>query len=82
MFHFDQINLLILGLGPDPAKPPCKKSKLRKLEKHQEKLKHKTNTGSSGPKAGSRSTSKSLEEFIVDAVPGQDLKHRLEVIMQ
>ncbi|XP_030851028.1 arginyl-tRNA--protein transferase 1 isoform X1 [Strongylocentrotus purpuratus] len=73
------------GLGPDPTKPPCKKSKLRKLEKHQERLKQKTYADSSDPKAGSSSASKvensakSLEEFIVDAVPGQDLKHRLEI---
>lgn len=68
------------GLGPDPTKPPCKKSKLRKLEKHQERLKHKTNTGSSDPSVSKvENSAKSLEEFIVDSLPGQDLKHRLEI---
>ncbi|XP_041462974.1 arginyl-tRNA--protein transferase 1-like isoform X2 [Lytechinus variegatus] len=73
------------GLGADPTKPPCKKSKLLRLEKRQERLKQKANTESSEanirPSNSSKheNSPKSLEEFIVDAIPGQDPKHRLEI---
>ena len=75
-----------VGLGADPSKPPCKKAKQRRLEKRQEKLAKRldaTGQEPSEPSTNARSKvnsgAKCLEELIVDFIPGQEPKHRLEV---
>lgn len=89
---FNLIFLLLLGLGADPNKPPCKKAKQLRLERKQQRLAQRQQTaaenagktpeiaGKETGNAGKASNEpKSLEEFIVDALPGQEPKHRLEV---
>ncbi len=87
-FHLTCYNILfvhiMLGLGPDPNKPPCKKAKQLRLERKQQRLAQRqatTNTSQADSKACSKGTNepKCLEEFIVDAIPGQEPKHKFEV---
>ena len=88
-FFFFTFALLLSGLGADPSKPPCKKAKQLRLERKQQRLAQRQeaadtaqNHGKAAMNAGkSKNEPKSLEEFILDAIPGQEPKHRLEVRM-
>ncbi|GJQ72406.1 hypothetical protein Trydic_g3487 [Trypoxylus dichotomus] len=51
------------GLGADPHKPPCKKAKLLRLEKKQQKLQGK---GLHFMKSAAANQEKSLEQFLYD----------------
>ncbi|KRT85246.1 hypothetical protein AMK59_399 [Oryctes borbonicus] len=51
------------GLGADPNKPPCKKAKLLRLEKKQQKLREK---GLNLMKTTAINQEKSLEQFLYD----------------
>lgn len=61
------------GQGPDPTKPPCKKAKLLRLERKQEKL---LKRGMSLEKIEQPQT-KTLKQFLND-IPN-DAKHKLTV---
>ncbi|XP_018333588.1 arginyl-tRNA--protein transferase 1 isoform X2 [Agrilus planipennis] len=63
------------GVGADPSRPPCKKAKLLRIERKQQKLIQK------GLKIGQKETAKNeqkkLEDFI-DQIP-ENAKHKLKL---
>ncbi|XP_072019711.1 arginyl-tRNA--protein transferase 1-like [Amphiura filiformis] len=71
------------GLGSDPSKPACKKAKQLRLERKQQRLaqRQETTNATETSKATKRETSapKCIEELIVDSLPGQEPKHKLEI---
>lgn len=62
------------GDGADPTKPPCKKAKLLRLERKQEKL---LKRGMSLEKLNTEPQTKTLKQFLED-IP-KDAKHKLTV---
>ncbi|XP_071505523.1 arginyl-tRNA--protein transferase 1-like [Diadema antillarum] len=64
------------GLGADPTKPQCKKAKLRRLEKKQQKLAKGLEQTDHQSKAVEGP--KTLEELIMDMPSNQPSKHKLE----
>lgn len=69
--------LMFIGAGPDKEKPPCKKAKLVRLERRQQKLAGKV-LNSALPVQKHDNTQKSLEDFL-HPENHQNPAHRLQV---
>ncbi|RZC37479.1 arginyl-tRNA--protein transferase 1, partial [Asbolus verrucosus] len=65
------------GVGADPNKPPCKKAKILRLERRQEKL---LKRGMSLEQIPAKSEQKTLEEFLNDVSQDQKHKFKLELV--
>ncbi|CAG0881958.1 unnamed protein product [Darwinula stevensoni] len=56
------------GVGPDPSKPPCKKARLRRLERRKKDIK------SILPRS-TKNEHKTLEDFIKETLPAHPVHH-------
>lgn len=62
------------GLGADPNRPLCKKAKLLRIEKKQQKM---IQRGMSLGKLSTKNTAKSLDDFLNEV--SENPKHQLKV---